>query len=131
MSDHIGDKGNCYTCDIRDVRHPKYTEEFNTNCFFTLGDSRLMSDAILEKNNKIDLFWIDGNHSVGGVLHDVIRLSKTQSTNCIWVFDDFNERFGAHNEIGFLSKFGKSVSFEMGITGSGSKNTIMILEGRI
>tara|TARA_R110000822_G_scaffold310491_1_gene443471 strand:+ start:382 stop:1056 length:675 start_codon:yes stop_codon:yes gene_type:complete len=131
MADHIGNKGQCYTCDIRDVRYNKYSEEFKSNCFFTLGDSSLMAQTILENKQKIDLFWVDGNHSSGGVLYDVIRLSKTQSKNCIWVFDDFNKRFGAFNEIAFLSRFGKSVSFDMGITGSGGKNTIMILEGRI
>ena len=123
--------GKVYTCDIRDVRNSDYKDNFDNIGSFVSGTSTEMSNKILEDDQKIDLFWIDGSHQSGAVLFDVIRLAKTQSKNAVWVFDDFDERFGIHNEIGFLSNFSESYSFSLGCTASGNPNTMMILAGTI
>jgi len=119
--------GVSYSCDIRDARSKDFVEKYNS--VFVHGNSKDMANRILQDERKIDLFWIDGNHSKGAVLYDVIRLSKTQNKNCVWVFDDYNRRFGAYNEIKFLSKFSESYNIDMGITASGMPNSIMILQG--
>ena len=90
-----------------------------------------MSDKIMEDEEKIDMFWIDGAHHNSAVLNDVVRLAKTQSRNCLWVFDDFNERFGIHQELQWLSNFGESHSLTLGPTASGKPNNMLILSGRI
>lgn len=119
--------GVSYSCDIRDVRTKEFVEKYNS--VFVPGNSKNMANQILKDQRKIDLFWIDGNHSKGAVLHDIIRLAKTQNHNCVWIFDDYNSRFGAYNEIKFISKFSTSYTIDMGITASGKPNSIMILQG--
>ena len=126
---HLKQNGNVYTCDIRDVRKKSYIEKYKNGTFVN-GTANEMSKVILGDNNKIDFFWIDGGHHNSAVLFDVIKLSKTQSSNAIWVFDDFNERFGAYNEIKFLSQIAEESSVvSLGPTASGKKNTMLILRG--
>tara|TARA_B100000035_G_C20893440_1_gene506050 strand:+ start:214 stop:879 length:666 start_codon:yes stop_codon:yes gene_type:complete len=118
-----------YTCDVRDVRNKDYKNKFK-NSDFTLGNSKEMSKKILEDNNEIDMFWIDGAHHGSAVLYDVIALAKTASKNAIWVFDDFNERFGAFNEINFIKSMGdESYVLSLGPTASGKPNNMLILRG--
>lgn len=126
---HIGKRGHIYSCDIRDVRNKKYAEKYNNNTFVN-GTSKEMSNKILDDKRNIDLFWIDGAHHNTAVLNDVIRLSKTQSENPIWVFDDFNERFGAFGELQFISKLSSSYTISLGPTASGKPNTTLIMQGR-
>ena len=122
--------GFSYSCDIRDARSDEFSNTYK-KAIFTRGNSKHMAEKILDDKKKIDLFWIDGNHDKGAVLYDVIRLSKTQNKNCIWVFDDYNTRFGAFNEIKFLSRFNKSFYMDMGITASGRPNSLLVLEGSL
>ena len=89
-----------------------------------------MSEKILSEGQKIDMFWIDGDHRSAAVINDVIRMAKTQSDNCIWVFDDFNERFGAYQELKWLSGFGPSHQLSLGPTASGKPNNMLIFQGR-
>ena len=103
-------KDSCvYSCDIRDVRKYDYVKKYSDseNVKFVLGNSSDMSDEILKDNRNIDLFWIDGGHDNGEVVYDALRLAKTQSSNPIWIFDDFNERFGCYHDIRFLAQFFK------------------------
>ena len=59
------------------------------------------------------------------------RLAKVraQSKNAIWLFDDFNKRFGIYEEINFLSNFNQSHSLSLGPTASGKPNNMLILSG--
>ena len=124
-------KEKSYTCDIRDVRNKNLLKEYEDNCEFILGTSKELAKHINNKNKKIDLFWIDGDHRNGAVLKDVLRLTKVQSKNCIWVFDDFNKRFGSFNELQFLSLLENSVVINMGITASGQPNSILLIQGEL
>ena len=122
-------KSKVYTCDIRDVRNSKYVNKFPENEVFTLGTSKEMSEKIITDGKKIDMYWIDGAHENSNVLYDVIRLAKTQSNKSIWIFDDFNERFGAYREIQWLSNFNETRSLTLGPTASGKPNNMLILQG--
>jgi len=130
--DHIQKKetsSKVYTCDIRDVRNNKYINKYGDIENFVSGTSKEMADKIVSDRNKIDLFWIDGAHTASAVLHDVLRLAKTQSKNTIWLFDDFNERFGIYKELNFLSSFNQSHSLSLGPTASGKPNNMLMLLG--
>lgn len=130
--DHIkrsNKSGKVYTCDIRDVRNKNYYEKYESVGRFTLGTSKEMSEAIKEEKEEIDLFWIDGAHHNSAVLSDVIRLTKVQSKNAIWIFDDFNERFGSYQELQFLASFCENYVFSLGPTASGKPNNMLILKG--
>jgi len=118
-----------YTCDIRDVRNNTYINKYGNIENFVAGTSKEMADKIISDENKIDLFWIDGAHTTSAVLYDVLRLAKTQSKNAIWLFDDFNKRFGIYEEINFLSNFNQSHSLSLGPTASGKPNNMLILSG--
>ena len=120
-----------YSCDIRDVRNKNYAQTFGNYENFTLGTSKKMAEKIISDSQKIDLFWIDGAHHNSAVLNDVIRLAKTQSKNAVWLFDDYNERFGAFQELKFLSSFAESRTLSLGPTASGKPNNMMILRGPI
>lgn len=120
-----------YSCDIRDVRSPIYTNKYGEIENFVFGTSKEMAEKIVQDNQKIDLFWIDGGHHTSAVLNDVIRLAKTQSSNCMWIFDDFNERFGLYQELKFLSGFSDSHTLSLGPTASGKPNNMMLLRGPI
>jgi hypothetical protein len=120
---------NVYTCDIRDVRNSKYIDNYKDVGNFVLGTSNEMADKIIEDEKKIDLYWVDGAHTNGAVLVDVIRLAKTQSSNCVWIFDDFDERFGIYNELQFLANFAESRIISLGPTASGKPNNMLILKG--
>jgi len=54
---------------------------------------------LIPDNFKCDLFFIDGNHDRGAVAEDINNLKKFQSENPIWVFDDYDQRFGIYEEI--------------------------------
>lgn len=124
-------KCKVYSCDIRDARNKDYVGKFKEFEDFTLGTSKEMSEKIVKDDQKIDLFWIDGAHHTSSVINDVIRLSKTQSKNCIWLFDDFDERFGIYQELHYLSTFNEAHSLTLGPTASGKPNNMMLLKGMI
>jgi len=88
-------KGSIWSCD---VRHPEYINKYPEISNFVEGDSSKMSKLIPD-NFKCDLFFIDGNHDRGAVAEDINNLKKFQSENPIWVFDDYDQRFGIYEEI--------------------------------
>ena len=118
---------SAFSCDIRDARAN------SINYKFVLGDSRSLSEKIKSESKKIDLFWIDGAHDKYSVIYDIINLKDVQSETPIWVFDDFDTRFGAYDDLRFLvQKFSLySRIIELGITGSGNPNTILLIGGKI
>ncbi len=91
-------KGNIWSCDVRDYRDSNYINKYPEISNFVEGDSRKMSKLIPD-NFKCDLFFIDGNHDRGAVVEDINNLKKFQSENPIWVFDDYDQRFGIYEEI--------------------------------
>ena len=91
-------KGSVWSCDIRDVRHQKYKNAYRSEQFVN-GTSSDMTPRISEKDQKIGLFYIDGAHDKGSVIKDVIALMPVQAENSIWIFDDFDHRFGCYEDI--------------------------------
>jgi len=130
--DHIKkrkSKNKVYTCDIRDVRNKNLLNQYKEFGTFVQGTSKEMSEKIISDNEKIDFYWIDGAHHNSAVITDIIRLAKTQSKNCIWVFDDYNERFGIFEELKFISSFNENYIISLGPTASGKPNNMLIMRG--
>ena len=109
--------GIVYSCDPRDVRSKKHKSLYSDFENYTQGTSKDMSDVI---DKKIELFYIDGLHDKGTVVSDVINLSKNQNESCVWIFDDFDERFGCYSDIANLAASSKKFKiWEVGLTASG------------
>ena len=119
---------NIYTCDIVDYKSNLIDE--TNNIHFVKGDSSELSKKIIENNKVIDLFWIDGAHDHYSVITDFVNLLKVSHKNTIWVFDDFDNRFGCYYDISVLIKASKNhVVINLGKTASGNPNRIVICEG--
>ena len=93
--------GSVWSCDIDDRRHQKYISEYEQEAHFVLGDSEKLSNELVKNEQKIDLFYIDGCHKKDSVLRDVFNLAKNQTEESIpiWIFDDFDSRFGCYQDI--------------------------------
>jgi hypothetical protein len=81
--------------------------------------------------SKKDLFYIDGNHDRGIVVQDVVNLQGNQDPDAppVWIFDDFDKRFGCYLDIWELSLFSKKFKvYEIGQTASGKPSHQVILE---
>ena len=78
----------------------------------------------------MDLFWIDGAHDHYSVVHDIMMLAKCSSKNAIWVFDDFDKRFGCYNDIRCaIAAADDHIILNLGQTASGNPNVIVIARG--
>jgi len=120
--------GHVWSCDIKDVRNKEYCEIYKNNTTFCLGDSKNLSSKI---DTKIDLFYIDGAHGYGDVVRDVVNLKEKQSENPIWIFDDFDIRFGCYKDIERLCNMGKPHKvYRVGNTASGYPNHQVIIQGK-
>ena len=118
-----------WSCDIIDKRNNKYAQLYNDNTTFCLGTSKEMACSIEE---KIDLFYIDASHQQGAVLKDVENLKHLQSENPVWVFDDFDERFGCFEDIKEICKsVGSFKIYRVGNAASGNPNHQAIVFGRV
>ena len=121
--------GHVWSCDIVDKRNKEYTNKYEDVTTFCLGDSAAIASQVTE---KIDLFYIDASHETGAVLRDVMNLVNLQSENPVWVFDDFDERFGCFSDIQKLCKVsGKFKIYRVGNAASGNPNHQAIIFGRI
>jgi SAM-dependent methyltransferase len=112
--------GIAYSCDPRDVRSEKFINTYSEYTNYTQGTSIDMEKNI--DTNNIDLFYIDGLHDKGTVLKDVVNLQNKQTLDDypVWIFDDFNERFGCFDDIASLCiTSGKFKIWEVGLTASG------------
>ncbi len=121
--------GTVTTCDIRDVRNETYKQKYqdNNNVTFVTGTSVEMSNIV----NEVDLFYIDGSHDQNAVLEDVANLNTKQSDNPIWIFDDFDSRFGCFNDIYQLVSAGLPFKvYKVGETGSGAPSHQAIVKGQ-
>lgn len=91
--------GFVWSCDIRDVRESSYVLEYSDVTNFVDGTSRELAKTLKSSGEKIDMFYIDGWHERGSVLEDVRQLKPYQSEDPIWIFDDYDERFGCSIDI--------------------------------
>lgn len=98
INTELSGEGAVWSCDVTDCRNPSYANKYPEISNFVNGDSLKMSNLIPD-NFKCDLFFIDGNHDKGAVIEDINNLKKFQSENPIWIFDDYDLRFGIYEEI--------------------------------
>ena len=126
-----GSGGHVWSCDILDKRNKEMKEVYKDNTTFVLGDSSIMAAAIKESSSEIDMFYIDGAHDYGDVIRDVYRLKEVQSDNPIWVFDDYDERFGCYKDITMVMENRKDVKvYHIGNVASGNPSHQVIIRGR-
>ena len=125
--------GEVISCDPRDVRSEKYIKlyENDDNVKFVNGTSKEMSEFC----NEIDLFYIDGLHDEGTVISDLVNLEGSQKTlenkTSVWIFDDFDERFGCFKDILSLAQHSRCFKvYEVGQTASGNPSHQVIVKGR-
>lgn len=116
----LTDEDSIWSCDIRDARSKKYKDTFKSERFVN-GNSLELAKKIKESNQKIDFFYIDGAHDKGSVINDVISLLDVQGENPVWVFDDFDQRFGCFEDIINISVSSKYFKvYTLGKTASGN-----------
>ena len=101
-------------------RNKKYKDLYESDERFNYisGTSEDMSKEV----SNIGFFYIDGLHDTGTVIRDVLNLESVQTSNekPIWVFDDFDVRFGCANDImQLLSASAKFKVYKVGLTASG------------
>lgn len=109
-----------YTCDIRDVRHPSFHKLENMH--FVLGNSKDLSSNI---NGTIDMCWIDGSHDHYAVINDFLSILHLTNEETVWIFDDFDKRFGCWHDINTLLRhFEKTYAVNFGKTASGNPSII-------
>ena len=121
--------GHVWSCDILDKRNKSYAKKYKEQTTFCLGTSRKLSNRI---NEKIDLFYIDASHEKGAVLQDVQNLKHLQSDSPVWIFDDFDVRFGCFEDIKSLCKqVGRFKVYRVGDAASGNPNHQVIISGKL
>ena len=97
--------GNVFSCDVEDKHSKVHAERYKEVSNFIHGDSKKLAEKLEKEDTKIDLFYIDGSHEKGAVLKDVATLKKFQTTSQvpIWIFDDFDNRFGCYHDISLIA----------------------------
>ena len=124
--------GHVWSCDPRDVRNVEYRAKYKEQTTFHKGTSHSLSEELAFKNQNIDFFYIDGDHRPGAVLQDVENLRKIQAENPVWVFDDFDERFGCHRDIKHLCMTNTNFAvYRVGDAASGNPNHQVIIVGKL
>jgi hypothetical protein len=122
-------KGHIWSCDIFDKRNEKYAQKHKDITTFCLGTSK---ELAAQMDEKIDLFYIDASHQAGAVLEDVGNLKNLQSENPIWIFDDFDVRFGCYEDIKEIcKKSGRFKIYRVGNAASGNPNHQVIVYGKL
>ncbi len=123
--------GHVWTCDIIDVVNKEYQEKYKDYITFCLGDSSVLNQSVRHSGNSIDMFYIDGAHDYGDVIRDVYHLREVQSENPIWIFDDFDTRFGCYRDIQMLIENKDDVKiYRVGNAASGNPNHQVIVIGK-
>jgi len=126
-----GYNGHVWSCDIVDKRNREMRERYEDNTTFVLGDSSVLNESIKKSSSKVDLFYIDAAHDFGDVIRDVYNLKEVQSDNPIWVFDDYDERFGCYKDITMLMENRKDVKVcHIGNVASGNPSHQVIIRGK-
>jgi hypothetical protein len=123
--------GHVWSCDIKDERNLTYAKKYEDYTTFCLGNSENLSDILLSQEVKIDLFYIDGAHDRGDVIRDVYHLKRVQGENPIWIFDDFDKRFGCYSDIMDIMNFQKNhMVYKVGSAASGNPNHQVMVVGK-
>ena len=130
LSDLGVDDSSVSTCDPRDVRNAKYNNLYSNDKRFSYiqGTSLEMSSSL----NNVDMFYIDGLHDEGSVIRDVMTLENCQTGASIpvWIFDDFDERFGCSKDIFTLCQASRCFKvYKIGDTASGYPSHQVIVLG--
>ena len=127
ISENFKDEGSVSTCDPRDVINKKYLEIYKDKRFSHFqGTSADMSAQI----GECDLFYIDGLHDEGTVVRDVINLENNQKNPAVWIFDDFDTRFGCVNDIFSLCQAARRFKvYSLGKTASGQPSHQALIVG--
>ena len=129
FAEQVGTAGHVWSCDIFDKRNKKYADAYAQNTTFCLGTSRELGQQIEE---KIDLFYIDASHERGAVLRDISNIKHLQSEDPIWIFDDFDVRFGCYEDIKEVCKsVGNFMVYRVGDAASGNPNHQVVVFGKI
>jgi ubiquinone/menaquinone biosynthesis C-methylase UbiE len=124
--------GHVWSCDIQDVRNHGYAEKYKESTTFILGTSHTLAETLEEQKQKIDMFYIDGSHQAKAVLTDIGNLRHLQSDNCVWVFDDFDLRFGCYREIQMLRGVNNRYKiYRVGDAASGNPNHQVVIFGKL
>ena len=126
--------GHVWSCDIIDHCNKDYLKEYSDVSTYILGDSKKLANVLNEKNIKIDLFYIDGSHDRDAVLKDISNLKSVQSEDSlpVWIFDDFDERFGCYHDIYKVLRSSPSYFvYSHGQTASGNPNHQAMIRGFI
>jgi ubiquinone/menaquinone biosynthesis C-methylase UbiE len=121
--------GLVISCDPRDVRSKIYSEIYQGTCYYFKETSKFLGNS--NQVNNIDLFYIDGLHDEGTVIEDVINLLNKQNNNPVWIFDDFDIRFGCFNDIvKLISISGGFKVWKIGLTASGQPSHQVMVNNR-
>ena len=121
--------GIIFTCDLDGMDSAIYKTPITGNNIFTRrqlwggnpytkfitfvnGDSSKLSEVI---NSKIDIVFIDGEHTESAVLYDYNNLKKNFTENTVLVFDDCDERFpGVQKAVdNILKQLGNSYQYKV------------------
>ena len=133
FAQHMEEKnigGKVWSCDIKDIRAPEYKDRYN-NTEFHLGTSASLANQF-PPDTKIDLFYIDAGHDRNDVINDVNNMKKFQHEHTMWVFDDYDSRFGCYHDINELCQ--KNLAFKIyrvGITASNAPNHQIMIYGKL
>lgn len=125
--------GKIWSCDIADKHHKGYMDKYSNVASFILGDSAALAKQLEKENIKIDLFYIDGSHEKGAVMQDVINLKRLQTEKRIpiWIFDDFDDRFGCYHDILKITKAAPQyMVYSPGKTASNNPTHQVVVRGR-
>jgi len=125
--------GKVWSCDISDKYDKHYMNTYSDVASFTLGTSKELAKQLETQNVEVDLFYIDGSHEKGAVFEDIINLKRFQNKNKmpIWIFDDFDERFGCYQDILQITKIAPQyMVYSPGKTASNNPTHQLIMRGR-
>jgi len=125
-------EGSVTSCDPRDVRSKKYIEEYadDKKVKYIQGTSNDITNDI-----KAQMIFIDGLHDANMVSLDVYNLQGNQddSNNVapVWVFDDFDVRFGCYEDIARICQFSRRFKvYRIGLTASGEPSHQVLVRGK-
>ena len=121
--------GIVVSCDPRDVRNKKYIDEYEGICYYFQDTSKFLGSS--NQVNDIDFFYIDGLHDEGTVITDLTNLINKQSNNPVWVFDDFDTRFGCFKDIASIVSASNGFKiWNIGLTASGHPSHQVMVNNR-
>ena len=132
VDENHSNSGHVWSCDIIDARNKEYSQKYNHLTTFCLGTSEHLASVLEQSNTSIDLFYIDASHQQGAVLNDIRMMKRFQHEDTVWVFDDFDLRFGCYEDIKFLCKLNKKFKiYSVGNTASGKPNHQVVIFGKL